>query len=850
LVVIGLIYTSGGLSFSLFSIKIRNYFIIKPILILVSLFLLKILTDNKWKEFLKYILSIKGIAFCFLVSTAGLATGLFFYDMENTEIIIYYLTEGNISAFDFNNLVRYLLFHLVLFNSVWIIYSRIVSKSRSLPLSKILNKDGLIMSIGLLHLLPLMRYNVDIDPQYIFFFRVIIPGIIVAFKALMLKPINEKIKGSNYFKATIIASVAYFILLSILSIQKFETFRSHEDFPIALQSIWSTTQGRLLYLDWSAVPDIEGRSYLGSHFELILLFFVPLYALVKDPKVLLIIQSFILAMAMIPIYILAKDRLKNDYIGFSLALSYMLSPLIQRAHLWTFVSYSIIPFLTVLTFYFLLRKEFMKYFISLAALLLIKESSSIYIVLFGIYAFFFMKERKIGFFSILVGTLYFSLTTQILIPYFRGTTYTTFAERYGSIGGDLPTIIKNLISKPQFFLSLLTNRWSLTGWGYLLTPLAFLPLMSLQGLIMIIPTTSMLFLSNFIGMKYLGLHYPLAIIPFYYIGAILSLEYLLFKKRRWLPFIQRFRKKIGINSVITALGSFILTASLFFNYYFDSLQGEYSFKFDYWIGNFHLGTSPTGKHFNPDFYRMNEHDRIGKAFIKEIKEIIKDAPLAVEVRFASHFSDRFLIRSLHDPEWKRGEYVFFDMYGEPLEDLYDHKGVMIQILDKKEFGVVAERDGYILLRSGADPSKNIALIREILGRLEAEDMPSRTGSNIIDFNAVNKKARIGKSGIDKPDLLIFGNDMNLTKGNYRAIFRIKSRSCIQKDSIAIVEVMAEEGRNRLSEKELKCIDFSDRNGYKEFYLTFSLHKDAKVEPRVFFTSRQDLWIDKVTLIPD
>ncbi len=853
-------YMSGGFSFAFLSFRIRSHSLVNPGAILTLLFLLKIITDSGWREFLRYISSAKGMAFCFLVSTTGLATGLFLYDMENTGIIVYYLRDGNISPYDFNNLVRYLLFHLILFNSIWIVYSRIVSKSRFLPISNLLSKDGFIMGIGLLHLLPLIRYKVDIDPQYIFFFRVIIPGLIVALKALILKPVHEKVGGPNYFKATIIASIAYFVLLSILSIQKYETFRSHEDLPVTLQAIWTSTQGRLLYVDWSPIADVAvaGKSYLGRHFEPILLLYVPIYALAKDPRVLLIIQSLMLALAMIPIYILARDRLKNNYIGFSLALSYMLSPLIQRAHLWSFVSYSLEPFLVVLTFYFLLKREFVRYFFSLAILLLIKESTSIYAIMFGIYAFFFMKERKIGSFTVLIGTLYLLLTTQVLIPYFRGTTYPTFTERYRSIGGDISNIIKTFINKPQIILSLLTDRWSLMGWGYLLIPLAFLPLISLQGLFMIIPTTSMMLLSDFRAMKYLGLHYPISVIPFYYIGAILSLEYLLIKDHRWLPFIERFRKKIGINDIMTAFGSFILCAAIFSNYYFDSGAGEYPFKFDYLIGNYHLGPSPTGKHFNPVFYRMNEHDRIGKAFIKEAREIIKDSPLTVEMRFASHFSDRFLLREIQYLGWKRGEYIFFDIYGEPLEGLIDHKKATIRILEEKEYGVVAERDGYILLRRGANPGKNSSLIKEISGRLEAEDAPSRTGSNTFDLDAVNKKARLGRAGIDKPDLLIYAHYINLPWGNYRAIFRIKTNAdtagglnhTVQAGGpVAIIEIAAEEGKIILLKKELKENDFSDRNGYKEFYLTFSVHKETEAEPRVFFTSRRDLWIDKITILP-
>lgn len=851
LFLITIIYFSGGISFSFLSFRFRSHSIVRPFLLLVFLFLLKTITDKKWREFLLYLFSVKGMTVFLLVSISGMANGIFSYDMENTGRIFDHLSlEGFLNSGDVT-FTKCMVFYLTLYFSVWIIYSRVVSRIRAVPVQTILNRDGLIMGIGILHLFPLIQYKTWIDPQYIFFLSVLIPGMMAAFKTLLSRSDEDRVAGENYLKALIIISAAYFILFSVLSVQKYTAFRSQDDFPIYIQSLWTTLKGNFLYVNWFIFPDEAGRSYLGHHMEPIILFYLPFYATFKDPRVLLVLQSLLLTAAAIPVYKLAEERLKNSYIAFCLALSYLLTPLIQRVHLYDFHPYGFEPLMIVLTFYFMLKRKTFQYFISMAILLVIKEHMSIFVVLFGIYAIIFLKQKKIGIITILIGVLYFILAVKIVIPYFRGSDmpYHTLAERYGYLGKDFYSIIKTFLTKPWIPLSRLTDGWGLRGWGYLLIPVAFLPFMSIKGFILVLPATSIMLLSDFVGLRYLGLNNPVSVVPFYMIGSVISLENLVFKKHRMLPFIGKIKKKYGIRPILTAFGSFILTASLFFNYHFNPLPPS-PFKFDLWMGSHHLSPSPTGKYFDADLYRMNEHDRKGVLFINQIKKTVKDSPMSVELRFASHFSDRFLIRELHYPGWERAEYIFFDIYGEPLENLYDHKRMTIRILEGKEFGVVAERDGYVLLRRGADPCKNDNLIKEISGRIEAEDIPLRTGSNTFDLDAINKKARFGKAGIDGTDLLIFGHYINLTKGNYRAIFRIKTKAETAGEPIAIIEIAAEGGKIVLQKKELKGIDFSDRNSYKEIALAFSLNRKSEVEPRVYFTSKSDLWVDKITIVRD
>ena len=66
------------------------------------------------------------------------------------------------------------------------------------------------------------------------------------------------------------------------------------DLGIKAQVIWNTWQG-----DWFA-SSIEVSHYLGDHVQLIFLLLAPLFALWEDVRVLLIVQSLLLAAGRAP----------------------------------------------------------------------------------------------------------------------------------------------------------------------------------------------------------------------------------------------------------------------------------------------------------------------------------------------------------------------------------------------------------------------------------------------------------------------------------------------------------------------------------------------------------------------
>ncbi len=192
----------------------------------------------------------------------------------------------------------------------------------------------------------------------------------------------------------------YIVTFSLITIQRFNNFYLHAlDFGIFDNALWNTLQGKLLY------NSVKNISFLGEHFTPLLLPLSLFYLIWDDPRMLLMIQSFTLAFGALPLYLIAKDKLKNEFLALSFGAAYLLAPLLQQANLCDYHAVTLQPPIVFFAFYFLQRKNFGKYFLFLALLLLAREDTFLYALGLGIYAFLFQKERKVGLYITIAGLL-------------------------------------------------------------------------------------------------------------------------------------------------------------------------------------------------------------------------------------------------------------------------------------------------------------------------------------------------------------------------------------------------------------------------------------------------------------
>jgi len=219
----------------------------------------------------------------------------------------------------------------------------------------------------------------------------------------------------NWAGMSLVILVAlYTVTFSYLSIRRHAAFASSYDLANMDQTVWNTIHGNFFSLSGSV--DIVSR--LGLHADLILVLLSPFYLIYDHVAILLVLQSFFIALAAVPAYLLARDVLKSKLKGLIIAVVYLLNPGVQWTNIYDFHGVALAMFFLLAAFYGTYRKKWKWVYLFALLAMLTKESVSLAIVMLGIYTFVFVKERGRGLILTCAGMAWFLLTIFFLIPHF------------------------------------------------------------------------------------------------------------------------------------------------------------------------------------------------------------------------------------------------------------------------------------------------------------------------------------------------------------------------------------------------------------------------------------------------
>ncbi len=160
--------------------------------------------------------------------------------------------------------------------------------------------------------------------------------------------------------------------------------------------------------------------------------------------------------------------------------------------------------------------------IFIIVLLLVKEDMSLFVLGFGIYLLIFKKIKIISFLLIILSITYLFISTEYIIPYFRGAPY-SHIDRFQFLGDDIGSVTKELASHPLRSVISATNTYKLTHLLYYLFPVIFIPLLS-GSFIIILPYLFIQYISNMGGFVLFKLHYlsPSVVLLYYSIICFLK----------------------------------------------------------------------------------------------------------------------------------------------------------------------------------------------------------------------------------------------------------------------------------------------------------------------------------------
>lgn len=285
--------------------------------------------------------------------------------------------------------------------------------------------------------------------------------------------IEDRLRRTSPFRQVLIAMILLFVIIfGTLSYRQHVLFGTFGfDLGIFDQGLW------LLSRFQEPFVTVRGLNFFGNHLNITSVLLVPFYWFGAGPQFLNIVQVLAIATGAIPLWMIARERLANEWIALSVAAAYLLNPTLEWGAQWNFHpdALAITPFL--FSYYFLIKKNWRWFALCIVLVLLAKEDTSLTVFAFG--AFIALKhDRKVGLITSLAGLGWLLIATKLLIPWANGGEGTFYEALYGDFGSDIVTIGRNVLFHPGDVLGLALEEGRLTYFWQLLAPIAFLAILA------------------------------------------------------------------------------------------------------------------------------------------------------------------------------------------------------------------------------------------------------------------------------------------------------------------------------------------------------------------------------------
>jgi len=338
----------------------------------------------------------------------------------------------------------------------------------------------------------------------------------------------------------ILAFNSYFIMASFLRHDHFYTGRF--DLGNMDQTVWNTKEGRIF--EFTNPDGTETVSRLAFHADFILILLSPLYLLWDNPKMLLIIQTVVVSLGAIFVYLLSCEVLKKSYklqvtsyklLALALSFSYLMNPSLQWSILYDFHAVTLATTFLLAAFYFLYIKKYLWLILFLVLAGITKEQVWLPVGLLGLFLAIsniknnilnIKKHKK----EVIIGFLIFifSLSTFYYLVWHAipeasiGNEH--FALSYFNSNSDSPSsLIGNILSTPLETISKLLQKDRILYLRGLFDPVGYLALFAPWVLIFPFADLFLNLMSDKPELHQIYYQYSAVITPFIYIAVIFGI---------------------------------------------------------------------------------------------------------------------------------------------------------------------------------------------------------------------------------------------------------------------------------------------------------------------------------------
>lgn len=478
-----------------------------------------------------------------------------------------------------------------------------------------------------------------------------------------------------------------------------------EDVGIMDQAVWSVTHGHLFHQTiCNIVNDTNcyspgGVSRFAIHFEPILFPLSLLYTLWPGPKMLIILQTLVVASGAFPAFWLARLRLRSDLAGVVIAALYLLYPELQQAEAGYFHAVVLTTALLMFTLYFLYTRRTRWLFVFALLAMACKEEIPLVIAMLGLWSLIFQQRWRSGLGLIGMAVAWVGLALLIFRIY-SPLGHPMLASRYAYLGANAFEIVRNIVLHPVSLLK--EHVFEHAHFFYirlLFSPVNYLSLLAPWALVIILPSLTLNLFSSDPNMYQGTAQYNAEIVPVLIFATIESLVVavwlLQWVAKRVQPVFARITAapttpppaKVATGSQSSSSPRWLQPAALFILLAL-TLVGVVRHDQTY-------GVMPYSQNFI--WPQVTSHDTLAQHFIDMIPP---EASVSAQSSLVPHLSKRANIYLFPYAD-NQADYDFLDVTSDnyPYAPL-DYRTVVRELLLQGGYGIVANGDGYLLLKRG------------------------------------------------------------------------------------------------------------------------------------------------------
>lgn len=353
-----------------------------------------------------------------------------------------------------------------------------------------------------------------------------------------------------------------FLVFSWVAIRQHDTFHTRaRDMGIYAQVLWNTTHGR----PFASTLLQDNRLHVAEHIAPILALIAPLYAILPDPRLLLVLQQAGLAGAALPIFFWARRQV-GDLAALGLMVGYLLMPATSRIAFSEFHPIVMAALPIALGVTAALDGRIRAAVVWLVLALLFEEETAPIVGAAGAYlwvrSLWLRRPRWSGFALGALAVAWLLVLTLVVMPAFHDQRT---LERVG--GNRTLDHFEPIREDPRVILTWIVGERGAHAATWLLLPTLGLPLLAPQILAIALPSFAILFLADRAG-NVAG-HWAGAVLPVYWIAAGAGLRTLLQLLGRGRAARQRLVAR-GFAAVLA-----VTLASCFYEFSYFPGGGEY-----------------------------------------------------------------------------------------------------------------------------------------------------------------------------------------------------------------------------------------------------------------------------------